>query len=148
MPGRRPVGLVLALALLAACAGRPPRLTVGPLATSLDDFLAAHPLADGQEIRADEIGRTPGASYHVVQVGGGERPHRHLAHDLAVFVLRGRGALTVAEVETRLDAGDAALVPRGDAHWFVNRGRTPAVALVVFSPPLDAPDTVPVEGGR
>jgi hypothetical protein len=38
----------------------------------IDAFLAAHPLADGQALRADEIARTPGASYHLVQVRGAE----------------------------------------------------------------------------
>jgi len=44
------VGLALAL---AACAPRPPRVAVGSLVAGLDEFLAAHPLAEGQAIRAD-----------------------------------------------------------------------------------------------
>src|SRR5262249_1563854 len=44
--------LVLVVTLCAACAARTPRL---PYASPLDDFLAAHPLSDGQNIRADEI---------------------------------------------------------------------------------------------
>jgi len=83
--------LVLVVTLCAACATRTPRL---PYAGPLDDFLAAHPLSDGQNIRADEIGRTATASYHVVQVRGAESPHRHVAHDLTVVVLRGHGTLT------------------------------------------------------
>ena len=85
------------------------------------------------------------ASYHLVQVRGSERPHRHIAHDLTVFVLRGQGTLTLGEVRRALAAGDAAVIPRGAVHWFANGGRAPALALVVFTPPLDAPDTVPAE---
>ncbi|HYY05510.1 MAG TPA: cupin domain-containing protein [Candidatus Limnocylindria bacterium] len=140
----RPVTLVLALAL-AACAPRPPRVAVGELAAGLEDFLAAHPLAADQDIRADEVSRTASASYHLVQVRGSERPHRHAAHDLTVFVLRGRGTLALGEVRRALAAGDAAVIPRGAVHWFANGGRAPALALVVFTPPLDAPDTVPAE---
>ena len=134
------VGLALAL---AACAPRPPRVAVGSLAAGLDEFLAAHPLAEGQTIRADEVGRTASASYHLVQVRGSESPHRHAAHDLTVFVLRGRG--TLGEGRRALAAGDAAAIPRGAVHWFANGGRAPALAFVVFTPPLDAPDTVPAE---
>jgi hypothetical protein len=47
----------------------------------IDAFLAAYPLADGQALRADEIARTPGASYHLVQVRGAESPHRHHGRD-------------------------------------------------------------------
>jgi len=136
------VGLALAL---AACAPRPPRVAVGSLAAGLDEFLAAHPLAEGQTIRADEVFRTASASYHLVQVRGSESPHRHAAHDLTVFVLRGRGTLTLGEGRRALAAGDAAAIPRGAVHWFANGGRAPALAFVVFTPPLDAPDTVPAE---
>jgi len=104
-----------------------------------------HPLAEGQTIRADEVGRTASASYHLVQVRGSEPPHRHATHDLTVFVLRGRGTLTLGEARRALAAGDAAAIPRGAVHWFANEGRAPALAFVVFTPPLDAPDTVPAE---
>jgi len=130
-------------ALLAGCATRPPHVPFGALTDGVDAFVAAHPLAAEQAIRADEVGRTASASYHVVQVRGSESPHRHVAHDLTVFVLRGQGMLTLEETRQALAAGDAAVIPRGAVHWFANGGREPALALVVFAPPLDAPDTVP-----
>ena len=134
--------LIVLFALCAGCAAHVPRL---PYVGSLDDFLAAHPLSDGQNIRADEIGRTASASYHVIQVRGAESPHRHVAHDLTVVVLRGHGTLTRDAERVQLVAGDAAVVAHGAPHWFANGARAPAVALVVFVPPLDAPDTVPVD---
>jgi quercetin dioxygenase-like cupin family protein len=134
--------LVLLVTLCAACAKRAPRL---PYAGPLDDFLAAHPLSDGQNIRVDEIGRTASASYHVAQVRGAESPHRHVAHDLTVIVLRGHGTLTRDSERVAVVAGDATVVARGTPHWFANGARAPAVSLVVFAPPLDAPDTVPVD---
>src|ERR1051326_2963910 len=118
---RAPVLLVL----LAACAVRSPRI---PWAGGLDPFLAAHPLAAGQNIRADEIGRTATASYHVVQVRGSETPHRHVTHDLTVFVLRGRGVLARGPEQLQLAAGDSAVVPRGQPHRFANGGHGSAVA--------------------
>jgi mannose-6-phosphate isomerase-like protein (cupin superfamily) len=133
----------LLLALFAgACAARSPRI---PWAGGLDAFLAEHPLATGQNIRADEVGRTETASYHVVQVRGGETPHRHLTHDLTVLVLRGHGTLTRGSEQVELTAGDAAVVPRAAPHRFANGGRGSAVALVVFVPPLDAPDSEPAD---
>src|SRR5881296_1891403 len=86
------VGIALAMAV-AGCAARAPRLLVGSLAAGLDPFLSAHPLAPGQELRADEVDRTQGASYHVVQVRSSEKPHRHAVHELTVLVLRGGGTL-------------------------------------------------------
>jgi quercetin dioxygenase-like cupin family protein len=143
----RLVTAVLAALACGACGPHVTRLSSpqGPL--DLDAFLAAHRLADEGGIRADQIGRFEGASYHVVQVLGSERPHRHATHDITVFVLRGRGVLTRAGGHTALGAGDAAAVPRGEPHWFKSEGAFPAVALVVFAPPLDAPDAVPLEDG-
>ena len=134
--------ILLLAALLMGCAARVPEVAIGPLADGLDAFLAAHVPAD-ENIRADPVARTETASYHVVQVRDRETPHRHAAHDLTVFVLRGRGALVLGHTRIPLRAGDAVLIPRGAAHWFVNEGRRRAVALAVFTPPLDAADAVP-----
>lgn len=134
-----------ALALLG-CASRGPRVAVGPLDAGVDAFLAAHPRPADQEIRVDEVARTATASYHVVQMAGRESPHRHVAHDLTVIVLRGRGTLVRGADVVPMTAGTIALVPRGTLHWFAREGRGAAVALVVFTPPLDEPDTVPATG--
>ncbi len=133
--------------LLAGCAHRSPVFDVGTLADGLDVFLAGHPLATGQNIRADEVGRTATASYHVVQVADRETPHVHATHDLTVLVLRGEGTLTRDAGTLRLRAGDVVVVPRDRMHWFARDGVAPAVALVTFTPPLDAPDNVPVDSG-
>jgi len=127
--------------LVLGCAQRVPRV---PFVDDVDAFLATHRLAPGEDIRADEIGRTDGASFHLVQVRDRERPHRHALHDLTVVVLRGHGTLVRDAERVALRPGDAAAIPRGAAHWFANEARAPAVALVIFVPPLDAPDLVPV----
>lgn len=138
---------LLALAMAAACTARAPHVAVDP-PVDVEAFLTAHPPAPGQAIRVDEVGRTTSASYHVVQVQGRERPHLHTAHDLTVVVLRGRGTLTRGDARVPMSAGDAAVIPRGVVHWFAREGGSPAVAFVMFSPPLDAPDTVPVPGAE
>ncbi len=139
------MAVVLVLGVLVGCASRSPRVVVGDGPGELHAFLAAHPPAPQQEIRVDEVGRTASASYHVVQVQGAERPHLHASHDLTVVVLQGRGTLRREGLPPlALGAGDAVVIPRGQVHWFTRDGRAPAVALVGFAPPLDAPDTVPV----
>jgi mannose-6-phosphate isomerase-like protein (cupin superfamily) len=138
--------LVALLSGALACAQRTPRVDLPPLAGGTEAFVAAHPLAAGENIRVDEVGRMPSASYHLVQVRCGESPHRHETHDLTVHVLAGHGTLDLGARRLTLDTGDVAVIPRGEVHWFTNRGRGNALALVVFSPPLDAPDSVPAPG--
>lgn len=139
---------------LAGCAVHTPApvptVRVGALAGGVETFLTAHPPAPGQNIRADEIARTASASYHVVQVADRETPHVHATHDLTVLVLRGTGTLTLDGATFAMAAGDVVVVPRGRVHWFARSGDAPSIALVTFTPPLDAPDTIPVDsdGGR
>jgi len=143
---RRILGIVLLTAAVGCRQPGPPapRLVIGALRHGLDSYLAAHPLPAGTEIRADRVGRSPGASVHVVQVRGRERPHRHAEHDLIVQMLRGEGVLTLEGARITMRAGDTAVVERGSVHWFASAPGTTAVALVTFAPPLDAPDSVPM----
>ena len=135
--------MLCGLLALGACVRRAPRIDLPPIAGGVAAFVAAHPLAPAQNIRADEVGRTAGASYHLVQVRGGESPHRHMVHDLTVVVVDGGGTLDRGDRRVVLAPGDVAVIPRGEVHWFTNRGRGNALAFVIFSPPLDAPDNVP-----
>src|SRR5262245_59673838 len=145
MTTRTRTGVLLLMASLVASACTRPTTPVvaGAIPEGLDAFLAAHPLAAGQPVRADEIGRSSAASWHIVQIAGSETPHRHRLHDLSVFMLRGEGVLTLDGRRTPWQAGDASLVARDHPHWFANTGPGVSVTLAVFSPPLDAPDLVP-----
>src|SRR5262245_1857427 len=143
MPACLAALLACALGATGGCARPRPPTVAGALPEGVETFLAAHPLPAGQPLRADEVGRTPAASWHVVQIATGETPHRHRLHDLAVVILRGEGILTLDGRSIPLRAGDAALVARGRVHWFARGGRDTAVTLAVFAPPLDAPDLVP-----
>jgi mannose-6-phosphate isomerase-like protein (cupin superfamily) len=137
----RVFAIAIVVVMVTGCARHVRRV---PFVDDVDAFLATHRLAAGENIRADEIGRTQGASYHLVQVRDRERPHRHVLHDLTVVVLRGHGTFMRDGERVPLREGDAAAIPRGAPHWFANEGRAPSLALVIFAPPLDAPDVVPV----
>jgi quercetin dioxygenase-like cupin family protein len=139
----RPALLLLVVA--AACGPRLPRVTYGLLSEGVAPFVASHPIPGDQELRVDEIGRTPSASYHLAQVRGAERPHRHMRHDLTVAVLRGRGELALGDQRVALAAGDVAVVPRGVVHWFRNTGQGSALALITITPAADEPDVEPPE---
>ena len=137
--------MLLAMAVTVACAPRHARVATSSSIAAVDALCRSRPIAGDTNIRADEIARTAGASVHLVQVRGAEAPHRHAAHDLSVTVLRGEGTLRVAGASHHLRPGDVAIVPRGVPHWFTRTGADVAVALAVFSPPLDAPDNVPAD---
>src|SRR5579884_4111556 len=110
--------LLVLLAAVGACAPRRPHAVVGLLEDGVAAFAAQHPLAAGEAMRVDE---------------------------LTVHVLSGGGVLVLARRRVTLRAGDVVLIARGVTHWFTPGGREPAVALAVFTPPLDGPDAVPVD---
>ena len=121
------------------------RVVVGDVTHPVEALVASHPLGAGQNLRADEIGRTRAATVHLVQIRGQETPHVHAEHDLVVTTLAGEGILHVGGRTVPLRAGDVAVIPRGIPHWFRNSGGRPAIAVATFTPPLDAPDIVPVD---
>lgn len=138
-------GWLLAVLLgLSACSASPRvRLPQGGEAT-VDELLARHPMPPGVPLHPVLLQRGEGQSYHLVQIRTREMPHRHLQHDLSVMLLRGAGVLHVGEQQFSMREGDAATVLRGEPHWFENRSTKPAAAFVVFSPPYDGKDNVPL----
>lgn len=107
--------------------------------------LKENPLATTENIRVSLLNKTEQASVHLVQVRGNERAHVHQTHDMNVFVVCGFGDMVIGSETIRVREGDVVLVPAGVRHRFINRARSPSVAVVVFSPPFDGKDTVPAE---
>jgi mannose-6-phosphate isomerase-like protein (cupin superfamily) len=105
---------------------------------------ADNPLGANENIKVTTLGQGQGVSHHIVQIRDRESPHFHKAHDGTVTVISGHGYLVMSDKRIQLSAGDIVYVPRGVVHYYVNRGFEPTIAFVVFSPPFDGKDTVPV----
>jgi mannose-6-phosphate isomerase-like protein (cupin superfamily) len=110
----------------------------------VDKVLAENPLGASENIKITTLGQGQGVSHHLVQVRDREKPHIHEVHDGTVVLMRGRGYLMLENRRIDLSAGDIVYIPRGAVHYFVNTASEPTVAFVVFSPPFDGKDTVPV----
>jgi mannose-6-phosphate isomerase-like protein (cupin superfamily) len=113
--------------------------------TEIDKVLAENPLGAKENIKITTLGQEQSVSHHVVQVRDRETPHVHKLHDGTVVMVKGRGYLMMDNRRIDLSAGDIAYIPRGAVHYFVNTAGEPAVAFVVFSPPFDGKDIVPIE---
>jgi mannose-6-phosphate isomerase-like protein (cupin superfamily) len=137
-----------ALFLLSACAPVPyVFLQYGTELKQLDlaKVVEANPLGPSENIKITTLGQGQSASHHVVQVRGRESPHLHQTHDGTVMLVSGRGYLMMANKRIELSPGDIVYIPRGTAHYYVNTAPQPSVAFVVFSPPFDGKDNVPVK---
>jgi quercetin dioxygenase-like cupin family protein len=106
----------------------------------IDALLARSPLAAGENIKAVPLQSGEHASVALVQIRDREPPHRHTRYDLTVLLVRGTGTLHLGDRALPMRAGDASFISKGTAHYFVNDGKEPAVALVSFAPAFSGPD--------
>lgn len=79
-----------------------------------------------------------GFSMRIVRVEGGRRrsPHRHPHSHEAIYVVSGKGLLWEDGAESRIEAGDCALIDPGVAHATIPDGGT-SMELVCFFPHPD-----------
>ena len=135
----------LCLLLAAGCAYLPAAPIIrAPAPLPLAQWLKAHPLPPDQNVLAVELDRTTTSSMHLVQLRQSESLHLHAHHDLMVMVQEGRGVLTLGDQRRDMTPGSVVNIPRGTPHAFRNDAPNPAVLFVVVTPPLEEPDSVPV----
>jgi mannose-6-phosphate isomerase-like protein (cupin superfamily) len=139
---------LIALFLLSACAPVPYLfLQYGKELKQIDlaRVVAENPLGPGENIKITTLGQGQGVSHHVVQIRDRESPHMHKTHDGTVLMVGGRGYMMMDNRRIELAVGDIVHIPRGAVHYYVNTAAQPSVAFVVFSPPFDGKDNVPVK---
>ncbi|UCH52943.1 MAG: cupin domain-containing protein [Pseudomonadota bacterium] len=114
-------------------------------ARSIEKILRENPLAPGENVKPIPLHRSAHTAHLLVQVRGREPAHYHADSDITVLMVRGHGSIHVGEQKLPAKSGDTLFVARGVVHYFVNEGKEPAVALVIYSPPPGPNDRVLVE---
>ena len=95
-------------------------------------------------IKLVTIAKNKLSTHHLVIVKKEEPLHTHATHDLWALCLRGKGELVLGDKRFQIHPGSSVYIPRGVPHKAINRGKEPIAALVIFTPPYDGKDTVPV----
>lgn len=90
------------------------------------------------------LGKSAQYSAHLVWIKDQEKPHLHQAHEGTIFLLQGKGVLHLENQKIHLKPGDIASIPQNTPHFFVNESASPVAAYVLFAPPLENRDYVPV----
>ena len=111
---------------------------------TIDRELWENEIAPGEPLKSSTIVQSDLASYHLVQIRGEEERHRHDYHDVAIFFQSGNGLMFLGDKSFRVKQGAVIFVRHGVPHYFMNGGVTPAVAIMVYSPPYDKKDYIPV----
>lgn len=113
----------------------------------LDAVLQTAPVGADQNLRAETLLTTDECSIHLLQFRVGEQRHIHSRHDLTFTVHRGMGFVFVNDQRFAAKPGDVFFIPRGVPHQCVVDGPAPLVAVLVFTPPFDLKDTIPLPLG-
>ncbi|TWT42176.1 Cupin domain protein [Phycisphaerae bacterium RAS1] len=134
----------------AGCAAPQSRDALRPQAYIVDPSmiqtaLRKAPVADDQPLRAETLVSTGEFSAHLLQFRTSEPRHIHRTHDLTFMVHDGSGEIFITDRRFLLAPGSVCHIPRGVPHYCVNLGQTPLVAVLVFTPPFDGQDRIPVE---
>ncbi|MGH7845576.1 MAG: cupin domain-containing protein [Candidatus Binatia bacterium] len=116
--------------------------------SDLREILGKNPLAPSENIKVVTLGKGETVSHHIVQIRDRETPHVHKDHDLTVVIIKGGGYLILEDKRIELAERDVLFIPRNIVHYFVNVSRQPSVALVIFSPPYDGKDNIPVKPAK
>ena len=87
------------------------------------------------KVRDEDTGGAYSVHDNVIPPGSpGPRPHLHLRHEEAFFVLEGLLTVRVGPRTIEASPGSFVVVPRGVAHQPSNPGAEPVRVLLVFSP--------------
>ncbi|MDX9872518.1 MAG: cupin domain-containing protein, partial [Clostridia bacterium] len=76
----------------------------------------------------------PGVSLGMAVVVDKIKPHYQKVSDEIYYILKGQGELTVGEETVLLHEGEAASIPKGQVHGFVNTGDEPCLVLFASGP--------------
>lgn len=147
------VGLIATLILVAtqniplckAQEGPPLPSDTSAFRGNVFSLLQQQPLPYEQNISVLQLIDGASTSATLIQVREGVKAHYHASHDEIVYVISGKGVMTVG-LETRaLKAGDLIYLERGILHSVVNKGAQSLVALSIMSPPFDGEDRIYTE---
>ncbi|GEM_PF-1726975 len=110
----------------------------------IENALKKGPAPGEEHIQFINLGKSKNLSSHLVWIKTREEPHYHAHHEGTVLLLQGKGTLNLNGEKIPLQVGDVMSIPQGVTHFFVNEGEKPVAAYVIFAPPMEEMDYIPV----
>lgn len=112
---------------------------------TLSEILLSPEMKSKENIVIGSLYSSESVSHHISRIRDRETLHTHDAHDMTVVMMSGKGNFVIGEHTIKMEHGNVAYVPRKLKHKFINTGKEPAVALVIFTPAFDGKDRVSVD---
>ena len=105
-----------------------------PMSVDITEFFEKNFIGNAP-IKRSPIGCTNSTTSTLVQVRDPLADHTHTDADELIYVVAGEGTHKVSGQERQLFSGVFAIVPRGNSHSMVRRGRQPLVIISTLSGP-------------
>ena len=110
-----------------------------PMSVDITDFFEKNFIGNAP-FKRSPIGCTNSSTSTLVQLRDPLADHAHADADELIYVVAGEGTHKVAGQERQLAGGVFAIVPRGNSHSIVRRGRQPLVMISTLSGPPCQPE--------
>jgi mannose-6-phosphate isomerase-like protein (cupin superfamily) len=105
-----------------------------PMSVDITDFFEKNFIGNAP-IKRSPLGCTNSSTSTLVQLRDPLPDHVHADADELIYIVAGEGTHKVAGQERPLSGGVFAIVPRGNSHSIVRRGRQPLVMISTLSGP-------------
>ena len=138
----RRCSFLLMTLLLAGCGSAVGGRVISPESDVSDFAWTVEEMAKPIAVRQRHA--TKETSVSLIRLAGAEQPHLHKEHDLVVVLLRGSARLHVGQRVIDVRPGDVMEIPRGVVHWAENTSSSASEGYVIFSPPYDGLDHLPI----
>lgn len=109
-------------------------------AANINDILEKNPIDEKADIQLTTVGKISTGRVQLMQANADIKPHCHNLHDEIIYIVKGKGILTIDEDRHVASPGSVFIVPRKAPMGLMNTGDKPFVALVIEVPPADAKD--------
>lgn len=137
--------LTVPLSVGLAQEGPPPPEKTSAFKGNLFELQNQQPLPYEDNISSIPLSKNKTTSAVLIQVREGVKSHYHAQHDEIVYILSGKGIMTVGPEKRVIQAGDFIVIPRGTVHSVINKSAQPLTAVSIMSPPFDGTDRVYTE---
>lgn len=110
------------------------------LAANINEILEKNPIDEKADQLLTSLGKIASGRVQLLQTNGDIKPHYHVYHDEIVYIVKGKGILTIDEDRHVASPGTVFIIPKRATYGLQNTGEKPLVALVIEIPPADPKD--------
>ena len=109
-------------------------------AANINEIQEKNPVDEKADQLVTTVGKIASGRVLLMQLNGDIKPRYHMNHDEILYVVKGKGILTIDEDRHVAAAGAVFIIPRRAVYGLQNTGEKPFVALAIEVPPGDTKD--------